>query len=171
MARAGKYVSSVFIYNEFGRQARRSCEGGHRDSGHDSSMALGIHQEQSTPGGPRASRQSGGPGLGELLRPILSVEVCRRAPASEHGPRGVGATEIQTISASRASVHALAGAHRATGPAALCPVATRREAGGWIVGAVSGASLTYGSGKARGCDSPALLDSCGPLGQNDWIGC
>ena len=30
----------------------------------------------------------------------------------------------------------LAGARRATGPAALCPVATRREAGGWIVGAV-----------------------------------
>ena len=30
---------------------------------------------------------------------------------------------------------ALAGAHRATGLHALCPVAARREAGGWIVGA------------------------------------
>jgi RNA-directed DNA polymerase len=45
------------------------------------------------------------------------------------------ATELPTISASRTCVHALAGAHCATGPAALCPVAARRQAGGWIVGA------------------------------------
>jgi len=51
----------------------------------------------------------------QLLRPILSVAVYPHTPASEHGPRGVGAAEIQTISASRASVHALVGSHRAPG--------------------------------------------------------
>src|SRR4029453_1355255 len=123
-------------------------------------LAPGIHQEQSTPGGPRAIRQSKDTGLGELLRPILSVEVCARAPASERGPRCMGATEIQTFSASRARVPALAGAHRATGPDALCPVAARREAGGWIVGAVGGERLTYGLGRGGGGDSPGLPDSC-----------
>ena len=81
------------------------------------------------------ARQPGGAGLDELLRPVLPVEVRAGPPASQRGPRSVGATEIQTVSTSRASVDALAGAHRATGPEAVCPVAARRETGGWIVGA------------------------------------
>ena len=47
----------------------------------------------------------------------------------------VGATEIQAVPTSRTCVDALAGAHRATGPQAVCPVAARRETGGWRVGA------------------------------------
>ena len=57
------------------------------------------------------------------------------AAASQRGPRRMGATEVQAVSSSRARVDALAGTHRATGPQAVRPVATRRETGGWIVGA------------------------------------
>src|SRR5712691_2962132 len=99
-------------------------------------MALGRYQEQPEPGGPRPIRQSCDAWLGELLRPILPVEVCSSPSPFQRGPRCVGATEIQTISASRACVHTLAGAHRATGPEAFCPVAARRQTGGWTVGAV-----------------------------------
>ena len=61
------------------------------------------------------ARQSGGPWLDELLRAVLPLEVCASPSPSERGPRSVGATEIQAVSTSRASVDALAGAHRATG--------------------------------------------------------
>src|SRR5712692_4343136 len=99
-------------------------------------MALGSHQEQPEPGGPRPIRQPCDAWLGELLRPILPVEVCSSPSPFQRDPRGLDATEIQTVSTSRTCVHALAGAHCATGPDAFCPVAARREAGGWIVGAV-----------------------------------
>ena len=47
----------------------------------------------------------------------------------------LGATEIQAVQTPGACVHALAGAHRATGPEAVRPVATRRSTGGRRVGA------------------------------------
>ena len=47
----------------------------------------------------------------------------------------MGATEVQAVPTPRTRVDALAGAHRATGPQAVRPVATRRATGGWRVGA------------------------------------
>ncbi len=47
----------------------------------------------------------------------------------------MGAAEIQAVSATRASVDALAGAHRAAGPKVVRPVGARRRARGWRVGA------------------------------------
>ncbi len=47
----------------------------------------------------------------------------------------MGAMEIQAAATLRACVDALAGWHRATGSELVRPVAARRAARGWIVGA------------------------------------
>src|SRR5215208_3542814 len=76
-----------------------------------------------------------GSGLDELLRSVLPLEVCPSPALSQQGHGSMGATEVQAAEAPRASLGTLAGAHCTTGPEAICPVATWREAGGWIVGA------------------------------------
>src|SRR5215208_916099 len=105
------------------------------DPRHHPEVADGIYQEQSEPGRSGAARQSVGSGLDELLRSVLPLEVCPSPALSQQGPGSMGATEVQAAEAPRASLGTLAGAHCTTGPEAICPVATWREAGGWIVGA------------------------------------
>ena len=98
-------------------------------------VADGIDPEQSSPGRSGPPGQSGGAGLDELLRALLSLEVRSGAASCERGSRPLGATEIQTVQTPGACVHALAGTCRATGPQLVRPVATWRATGGWRVGA------------------------------------
>src|SRR5262245_52823251 len=64
------------------------------DLGHHSRMAVGLHQEQSKPGGSGPAYQSSGAGLDELLRTVLSIEVCSSSAPRQSGARSVGAAEI-----------------------------------------------------------------------------
>ena len=110
-------------------------QGRQGDPSHHPRVAVGVHQEQSEPGGLGAARQPGGAWLDELLRPVLPVEVCSSPPPSQRGPCCMGATEIHAVPASGTSVDALARPYRTARSQAVRPVATRRQAGGWIVGA------------------------------------
>src|SRR5208337_5013209 len=80
--------------------------------------------------GPGSSHQPSGAGLDELLRALLSLEVCSGASSSQRGSRSMGATEVQAVQAPGTRIHALAGVHCAAGPQSVCPVATRRATGG-----------------------------------------
>jgi RNA-directed DNA polymerase len=93
----------------------------------------GVHQESSDPGGPGSARQSVGAGLDALLRPVLPVQVSPSPSPSQRGPRGLGATEVQTAATSKESLRALARAHLATEPDAIRAVDPRGATGGWFV--------------------------------------
>ncbi len=80
-------------------------------------------------------RQSGGPGLDELLRSVLPVQVRPSPSSSERGPCCMGAAEIHAVPQTRTSLRALARPGRATGADPLRALATRRAARGWGVGA------------------------------------
>src|SRR5271155_4262616 len=88
-------------------------------------MADGVDQEQSVPGGLGEARQPDGAGLDQLLRPILSIEVCPGLATSQRGSRCVGAAEIYAPTKARASIHALAGGCRATRSCPLCALEIR----------------------------------------------
>jgi hypothetical protein len=66
-------------------------------------------------------------GVDAVLRPVLPDGVRADAPASQRGPREVGATETQAVSLPAARVPALAATYRASEPPTLCLVATGGE--------------------------------------------
>ena len=114
------------------------------------------------------THQCGGPWVVDLLRPVLSVGVSACPSVTQPGARSLGATEVQTVSSVASPLLPGAFGLEQCGPPAHAPVVRgvwqlRGEAGGWKVKAGWGESLTSGSVRAEGCDSPPLLDRLVPF--------
>ena len=76
-----------------------------------SRLADGLFQVSPIPGRPRAARESGGAGLGAVLRAVLPLKVAAGSQPPEPGSRVVGVSQVPPFPPTQAGCNPLVGSH------------------------------------------------------------